>query len=165
MKKYGFVCLIALVVVGADQITKALIQAEFRLWEQVPIIPHFFSLTYIRNPGAAFGLLAQAPEAFRVPFFTIVPLLALGMLGYLIRQTAFHQKWNLVALSLILGGALGNLIDRFTAGSVVDFLLFYWDRYHFPAFNVADSSICIGVTLLVWELYREEYRARRKGKV
>lgn len=114
------------------------------------MIRDFFSLTYVRNTGAAFGFLAAANPSFRVPFFLIVPIVAMVVLGFLYRDLPQTAKWRAMALGLVSGGAIGNLIDRVRLGYVVDFLDFHYSNsYYFPAFNVADTAICIGVTILL----------------
>jgi signal peptidase II len=143
-----------------DQLTKGMILQHFRLGESIPVLSGFFNLTYVRNTGAAFGFLAQADPTFRIPFFVIVPVLALLVIGYVFRRIPANDVKLSVALALVMGGALGNLIDRAAYGYVVDFLDFHWHyTYHFPAFNVADSSICIGVGILMLDLFTKEERS------
>jgi signal peptidase II len=151
--KYRALFWITPVVIALDQFTKYLIKDNFPLGKTVPIVPGFFSLTYIRNTGAAFGIFAEAHPAFRVPFFVIVPILALFAIGYIFNKIDPSDLKLSSALSLVIGGAIGNLADRVFLGFVVDFLDFHW-RYqnHFPAFNVADSAICVGVGVLMLEL-------------
>lgn len=123
---------------------------HFEYGESVVMIRDFFSLTYVRNTGAAFGFLATANPSFRVPFFLIVPIIAMVVLGFLYRDLPQNAKWRATALGLVSGGAIGNLIDRVRLGYVVDFLDFHFKTdYYFPAFNVADSAICIGVGILL----------------
>lgn len=148
------------VTVLLDQLTKGMVLARFRLGESVSVVSRVFDLTYVRNPGAAFGMLAHAEPSFRVPFFMIVPLIALVAIGYVFRKLPDRDLKLATALSLVVGGAIGNLLDRLLRGYVVDFLDFHWDgRYHFPAFNVADSAICTGVGLLMLDLMLKD-RAR-----
>jgi signal peptidase II len=137
-------------VVGLDQLTKAYIYTHYRLYESTNVIPSFFNITYARNLGAAFSFLASAQSSFRQPFFLLVPVLAMTAIIWILRSTLESQKVQVLSLSLIFGGALGNYIDRLRFGYVVDFLDFHWrEVYHFAAFNVADSCICIGVGLLL----------------
>jgi signal peptidase II len=127
------------------------------------MIMGFFNLTYVQNKGAAFGLLSQADPSFRVPFFVIIPFIALGSIAYVFRKLPARDLKLAVALSLIISGALGNLMDRMRLGYVVDFLDFHWQwLYHFPSFNVADSAICIGVGLVMLDLFTEESTQREK---
>lgn len=150
--------LICLTLVGGgtiilDQVTKFYIQHAIRLNESVIVIQNFFSLTYIRNPGAAFGFFADQSAAFRSVFFLIISLLALSLLLFFFAQTPKEETASLSAISLLFGGAVGNLIDRLRLGEVVDFLDFYLGRFHWPAFNVADSAITIGISLLMFHLF------------
>jgi len=132
-------------VVILDQATKLLVQRAFRLGESLPVLPGFFNLTYVLNPGAAFGLLAGAAAAFRGPFFIAVSVLAIAVICYYHARYARGRPLPTVGLALILGGALGNLIDRLRVGMVIDFLDFYLGAYHWPAFNVADGGVTVGV--------------------
>lgn len=140
---------VASLVVIADQLTKWLVVSHFALYESRVIISGFFNLTYLRNTGAAFSLLADANPAWRSYFFIGVAIGALVFVGFAFRE--YRQKGLLFAFSfaLVAGGAVGNLIDRVRSGSVVDFLDFYVSSYHWPAFNVADSAIVIGVGLFM----------------
>ncbi len=136
-----------------DQWTKHLIVQSFHLGESVPVVSEYFNLTYVRNTGAAFGLFAHSDPSFRVPFFIMIPLLALIVIGVIFRKIPNEDRKLSIALSMVIGGAVGNLIDRLHFGYVVDFLDFHWkQQYHFPAFNVADSAICVGVALLTLDL-------------
>jgi signal peptidase II len=152
-RKYILLATLSSFVLILDQITKWMIVDRFRYGESIPVIMNFFSLTYIRNTGAAFGILASANPAFRIPFFVIVPLVALVSIGMIFRKLPENEVKLSSALSLVIGGAIGNLVDRVTLSYVVDFLDFHWKfQYHFPAFNVADSAICVGVAVLMWDL-------------
>jgi signal peptidase II len=151
--KYIILISLTSLVAVLDQLTKVIVTERFRLGENLAIISGFFDLTYIRNTGAAFGLLANAEPAFRIPFFILVPLLALSAIGYIFKKIPDSNVKLSVALSLVIGGAIGNLIDRIRLGYVIDFLLFHWRyEYQYPAFNVADSAICIGVGILMLDL-------------
>jgi len=149
MKKVAFVSLVSGGVIALDQITKSYIRLEMPLYYNVPVISGLFSITHARNPGGAFSLFASASNAVRVPFFLVAAVAAIGVLLYFMRQIPADQRWLLFAVSSVLGGALGNLIDRVAFGHVTDFLLFYWHQYQWPAFNVADSFITIGVGILI----------------
>lgn len=141
-------------VVVLDQLIKWQIVERFRLGESLHIVPSYFSLTYIRNTGAAFGLFAHADPAFRIPFFIIVPTVALLAIAYAFKRIAATDIKLSFALSLIVGGAIGNLIDRVFLGYVVDFFLFHWRyQYYFPAFNIADAAICVGVGILMVDVF------------
>lgn len=139
-------------IIISDQITKGLVQQKFFLGESVPVIPNFFHLTYVRNPGAAFGMLAYAPDYIRTPLFFALPVLACFWLLYLIWTTRNTNFLHCLAYSLIFSGAVGNLIDRFTMNYVVDFFDFFWRTHHFAAFNIADSAISIAAMLLIVDL-------------
>ena len=148
--KYRWVSMIVAAVIVLDQFTKYVVLQRFSLHESVPVIPGFFNLTYVRNPGAAFGILAGAHGAWRTVFFITVSLVALAVIITLVRKT--HDRLPLVAFALIGGGAVGNLIDRVRSGEVVDFIEWYYRSYHWPAFNIADSAISVGVALLAVDM-------------
>ena len=143
-----FISLIILVVV-LDQTSKFWIVSNFTLYESLPVVPGFFSLTYLTNTGAAFGILAGQPAVWRQMFFVGVSVVALVAIGFLYRRLREDSVWYEISLGLVAGGALGNLIDRLRLGSVVDFLDVYIDVHHWPAFNVADSAITVGVTIFM----------------
>lgn len=138
-----FICIIV------DQLTKLWIVSVFMLYESVEVIPGFFNLVYVVNKGAAFSMLADVESPWRHYFFVVVGVAAMIGLTVVYYQTRKQSKIYGVALALICGGAAGNLIDRVRFGYVVDFLDFYVRSYHWPAFNVADSSICVGVGLFL----------------
>lgn len=138
----------------ADQLTKFIVDRTMPLYHSIPVIDNFLNLTYIRNTGAAFGILAGSAAAFRLPFLMIFSLLAIGFIIVMLRRLPERETGLITALAFILGGAIGNLIDRFAYGEVIDFLDFYWANYHWPAFNVADSFITIGVTITVYYLIK-----------
>lgn len=156
--KYFILFVLTPIVILIDQWTKNLITHHFELGQTQSLISDFFNLTYVRNTGAAFGMLRDAHPSFRVPFFMIVPMIALIVIGYVFYQLPAKDKKLSTAFSLVVGGAIGNLIDRIHYGYVVDFLDFHWKYlYHFPAFNVADSAICVGVAILMVDLaFRQE---------
>jgi signal peptidase II len=137
-------------VLVLDQVSKAVVSATLKMYEIRPVIQGFFNLTRVHNTGAAFGLLAAS--ALRTGFFLAVSLVAMGVVLWMLYRLPPGQKVELVALSLILGGALGNVFDRVRLGEVVDFIDVYYRSYHWPAFNVADSAISIGVILLLYRL-------------
>ena len=146
--------LIGLVLV-LDQATKLYVHTTFALHETRPVIDNHFAFTYVRNSGAAFGLLAGHNSTFRRLFFPIVTAVAVvALVVYFTRVPAdyTYTRWG---IGLIIGGALGNGIDRLWLGQVIDFIDVYWYAYHWPAFNIADSAICIGVGLLLLEAFRQ----------
>jgi signal peptidase II len=155
--KYFILAFLTLLVFALDQLTKRAILLSFHLGETKPILSGFFNLTYVRNTGAAFGILHDANPTFRIPFFILVPIAALGAIALVFRKLP-KNDWKLSsALSMVIGGAIGNLVDRLQLGYVVDFLDFHWNYgYHFPAFNVADSAICVGVAILITDLVLQD---------
>lgn len=152
-KKYFILTGVVIAVALLDQWTKLAVTEHFRPYETMSLISGFFSLTFVKNTGAAFGILATAHPGFRIPFFTIVPVIALLAISYIFRKLPDTDLKLSSALSLVMGGAIGNLIDRLRLGYVIDFLDFHWRyQYHFPAFNVADAAICLGVGVLMLDL-------------
>jgi signal peptidase II len=150
---------LAAVVVALDQWSKFAVLARFRETERLPVIENFFDLTLYYNTGAAFSFLAGA-GGWQRWFFTIFGLLACVFIIYLLRQST-QMKLFSFGLAMILGGAFGNIIDRFVHGKVVDFLLFYQHPYYFPAFNLADSAITLGAICLITD---EILRWRRSSR-
>jgi signal peptidase II len=132
-------------ILALDQVTKALVLAHLPLGGSIAITPGLLSLTHVQNPGGAFGFLAGMSPELRGLLFIAVSLLAAGLILYFYWQTPANQRFLAVSLALVLGGALGNLMDRLRFGMVVDFLDFYIRDMHWPAFNVADSAITVGV--------------------
>ncbi len=147
--RYLILGLVTTIAVLFDQATKIHIMQTMRLHESIPVIDGFFNLTYIRNPGAAFGLLASTGPVFRTIFFGLASLFALGLLATIFFRLQHDDRAGQLSVAAILGGALGNLIDRIRYGEVIDFLDFYVGAYHWPAFNVADAAISVGVFFLV----------------
>ncbi|MEZ5564466.1 MAG: signal peptidase II [Gammaproteobacteria bacterium] len=152
--------LVTALVVIFDQYTKRLIMATFELFDRLPVLP-FFDIVRLHNTGAAFSFLANA-SGWQNWFFTIVAVtISAIILWWLFRQPAGRVVMPL-GLALVLGGAIGNLIDRLQHGYVVDFILVYYDRWAFPAFNIADSAITVGVALLLIDgFFLERNRARQ----
>ncbi|MEJ2691005.1 MAG: signal peptidase II [Deltaproteobacteria bacterium] len=140
---------IAAGVVALDQLTKLWVVSSFHLYESREVIPGFFHLTYLTNTGAAFGFLAGKQNALRQVFFVGIAVAALLAMAYFYRTLKDRSMLYTVAIGLICGGAVGNLIDRLRLSSVMDFLDFFIGRYHWPAFNVADSAITTGVVLFL----------------
>ena len=147
--RYLILALISLSTVALDQISKVQIMQTMRLHESIPVVSGFFSLTYIRNPGAAFGLLASSGQTFRLIFFGLTSVFALGLLGMIFYRLRQDDWVGQLSIAGILGGAIGNLLDRVRFGEVIDFLDFYVNGYHWPAFNVADAAISVGVFFLI----------------
>ncbi len=159
--------LIPILVVGLtlDQVTKLLISHHLPLGGQVALIPGLLNLVDIHNRGAAFGLLSSWGSEFPWLFFMATTILVLGVLGVLLWRLPDDHRITALGYSLILTGALGNLIDRVRLGEVVDFIDVYYGHYHWPAFNVADSLVCVGAAVLVWVIIREEKPANASNPV
>lgn len=138
-----------------DQGTKFYVHATFTLHESRPVFANFFDITYVQNPGAAFGFLARRSPSFLRVFFPGVTVLAVAaLMGYFLVVPPQRLR-TLCGICLISGGAIGNGIDRLWLGKVIDFLDVHWYAYHWPAFNVADSAICVGVGLLLLDAFRQ----------
>jgi signal peptidase II len=150
---------IAGAIVALDQATKALVRSRFELHESIEIIPGFFNLTRVHNYGAAFGLMNAADFPFKTVVLSIVAAVALLALTVYASTLPGEQVLARVGLALIVGGAGGNLIDRLSAGFVVDFVDVYWRDWHFWAFNVADAAITVGVAFMILDLL--DVRTRR----
>jgi len=161
MSRYKFFAIVSTLVVVFDQASKLHIDYHFDLYESYPIIRGLFSLTYIRNKGAAFGILADS--SFRVPFFIFISILAILAILWFLRQRHDVQRLGNFGLALVFSGAIGNLIDRVRLGEVIDFIDVYWRQYHWPAFNVADSAITVGVAFLLLEMWTERDAPEREN--
>jgi signal peptidase II len=138
----------------ADQLTKFIVDQTLPRNQSIPVIDNLFSLTYIRNTGAAFGILAGSTAGFRLPFLVLFSLVAIIFIFMMLKRLPDKETGLITALSFILGGAIGNLVDRIIYGEVIDFLDFYWSSYHWPAFNLADSFITVGVSITIYYLIR-----------
>jgi signal peptidase II len=149
MSKYGIVFAVAAGVLLLDQLTKWYVREAVGLYESIPVIDSFFHITHVRNKGGAFSLFAGASDAVRLPFFLGVAMVAIVVLTYMVRRINPGDVILLLAFGCILGGAMGNFVDRALAGEVTDFLDVHWRGYHWPAFNVADSAISVGMVVLV----------------
>jgi signal peptidase II len=147
--------LVALIVVVLDQGTKAIVQTSMQLHQSIRLTP-FVDLVYLRNPGAAFSLLRDAPAFFRLPLFVGVTIVVAGALVTYLRSTPPEQTWIITALGAILGGAVGNLICRVRYGEVVDFVFLHWGDWYWPAFNVADSAISVGAVVILIASFRRD---------
>ena len=156
-KKFLTLIIIALVVLVADQATKYLITAFFPLHGGVEIVPGFANLVHARNPGAAWGILADSTSSLRRLFLVLVSIAALTGIIWIVVASNRIDSLLLIALSCFFGGALGNLVDRVRFGEVIDFVDVYVGNLHWPAFNVADASLCVGTALFfVHFLLRKE---------
>ena len=148
----AFYLLIALVVVLLDRWTKHIVAKRISLYSHIQVIPGFFSLTHTENTGAAFSLFADSNAHWKTAMLIVFSMIALIVVSVLLWKNHHAHVATGIGLSLIMGGALGNLWDRLARGRVVDFLLFYVKRYQWPVFNLADSAIVIGAGLLVLEI-------------
>jgi signal peptidase II len=146
--------LTTIIVIGLDQASKYFVNHHLKLWETVKVIPNFFDLTLRYNTGAAYSLLAHESGWQRWFLIGLAIIVSLVIFGWLRRLSA-KEKLEGFALSLILGGAIGNLLDRIMYGHVIDFILWYHKHWEFPAFNIADSAITLGVLLLMLSLYKK----------
>lgn len=150
MRKYHF--LIALLVIALDRVTKIAIARRLSMHDSIPVIPGFFRIIHTENPGAAFGIFADSPSPWKVSMLIGFSIIALLIVSALLWKNSHTLTSTGIGLSLILGGAIGNLWDRVISRHVVDFLLFYIGPHQWPAFNVADSAIVVGAGLLVFEI-------------
>jgi len=158
--KYLFLVTVAIPLIVLDQATKLIIVQTMALHSTFPVIRNFFDIVHARNQGAAFGVLRDS--SIRLPFLIGVSLLAAVIIVIVFRKLRPDQKLSAWGLSLVLSGAVGNLIDRVRFGEVVDFLNVHWYEHYWPAFNVADSAICIGVGLLAIDMILEERRKKKE---
>jgi signal peptidase II len=153
MSKYKIAICVSLLVIAVDQITKILIRSNLALFERVPVLP-FLDITHLRNPGAAFGMLNDLSESMRMPLFVFILVVAFTAIFLFLKKAEGSDRILIFSLSLILGGAIGNSIDRFRLGYVTDFIDFHLigdSKYHWFPFNVADAAITIGVILILFE--------------
>lgn len=153
MSKYRLAACVSICIIVADQITKWIIRSNVALFEKIPLLP-FLDITHLRNRGAAFGILNDLPETIRMPLFLFVLAVAIVVIFVFLKKVEPGDRVLILSLSLILGGAIGNSIDRFRLGYVTDFIDFHWfgdPKYHWPPFNVADSAITIGVILILFD--------------
>jgi len=148
------------IVVVADQLSKLWVLNNMVLHESFPVISGWFNMTSVRNPGAAFGLFSTFSDTVRTSFLVGVTLLALVLLTVFYIKSKPHEGVARLAASMVVGGAIGNLIDRVRFGEVVDFLDVYVGSHHWPAFNIADSAITIGISLFVWSAWMDGKRAQ-----
>ena len=152
-KKYKTLLLIIVGMVFLDQATKLYIDSNMELHQSIQVIKNFFQITYIRNSGAAFGILSGFKSPWLTLFFVLISVVAIGIIMFYYHKTPENQRLTLVSFALIMSGAIGNFIDRVFYGEVIDFLYFHWYQHYWPAFNIADSCITIGVSLLLWDMF------------
>jgi signal peptidase II len=153
--RYRLLLFVGFGLVLLDQAIKWIIQTHLLIHESIHITS-FFNITHVRNKGAAFGLFSSAPDGFRELFFAVISLIAIAVVIILFVKTDQRQTMRCVSLSFILSGAVGNLIDRLRIKEVIDFIDVHVGSYHWPAFNVADSAITVGVIILALQIFFEE---------
>ena len=158
--KYVILVVVSAIVLLVDQATKRYIDRVMDLHASITLVENFFNITYLRNKGAAFGILANS--SYRLPFFILISLVAIAVITLVFSRLRSDQKFTAFSLSLIFSGAVGNLIDRLRLGEVIDFLDAHWYAHHWPAFNIADSAICVGVFLLAIDMFIEEKRQKTR---
>lgn len=144
--------IIAGLVLVMDQATKLFIYHWLPLYDEIVVVPGFFSIVHYHNPGGAFGIFSNTENGFRDIFFLAISILALGLVFYFYRSTPKTHRFLSTGFALIFGGAIGNLVDRFRLGRVIDFLDIYVNGWHWPAFNIADSAISVGIGIFVVHL-------------
>jgi len=149
-RKYQILLIISSIVVMMDQLTKALVVAKIPLYNTIVVIPGFFNLTHLRNPGVAFGLFSGGNSNLQQMLLMGAAICAVCVIFYFYSKTGQEFPLMLIGFSMIVGGAVGNLIDRFRFSGVVDFVEVYVGKYTWPAFNVVDSAICIGVSIFFY---------------
>jgi signal peptidase II len=152
---------LAALIVALDQLSKLVVDHTLRYGQRMDLLP-FFDLTLVYNRGAAFSFLAQG-AGWQRWFLISIAVVAIVFIVWLMRTQAQQSKRLMLALTLVLAGAIGNLIDRLAYGHVVDFLLLYWHPWYYPAFNVADAAISVGAILLIWDEW-QRWRTARKSK-
>jgi len=162
-RKYWILLIVFLGIIALDQSTKLIIQQTLPLHQKVEIISGFFNLIHVRNTGGAFGIFGGEKGPMGSVLFVVASLIAVGILVILFLRVKEHEKTLTFSLALLLSGAIGNLIDRVSYGEVVDFLDFHVSSYHWPAFNIADSAISIGIGLMALELLIKERKKPRKS--
>jgi signal peptidase II len=163
--KYVLFGIANVAVIVADQVSKAVVERHLFLNEFITIVPNFFDIRYIRNTGAAFGIMSRLPDGARLPFLVGVSVLAMALIFYLFVKAEKERIAYVWSLTLVFAGAGGNLIDRIRFGEVRDFLHLHIYNLSWPIFNIADSSITVGIVLLAWQLLIVEPRlSAREGK-
>jgi signal peptidase II len=163
--KYLILAVVSALIVSIDQVTKVYIHTHFQLGEMIQVIQDFFNITYVRNTGAAWGILRNTPDTFRNLFFLSMPPIAMIFIFGILRNLPSSDRLQILALSMIFGGAIGNYVDRLRFGYVIDFLDFHWKNYYtYPAFNVADSAIVSGVTILILIMLRQYAEEQKTAK-
>jgi signal peptidase II len=161
-KKYWVLLFLCIWILSVDQWTKYSIQKRLPLHHTVSVVKGFFNLTHVRNPGGAFGILGGEGGGLSSSLFVLVSLIAIGIIIFFFFKTREDEEILSLAFSMVLSGAIGNLIDRFRIGEVIDFFDFQISSFHWPAFNIADSAITIGIGLILVEIFSRDHRKSRK---
>ena len=147
---------LSLLVLVIDQVSKAHFEGSLEMFQQIVVIPDYFSWTLAYNTGAAFSFLADS-AGWQRWLFALIAVVVSAVLVVWLKRLGRSDTWLAIALALILGGALGNLYDRIVYGHVVDFILVHWqNRWYFPAFNFADSAICVGAVMLALDMFKSK---------
>ncbi len=163
-KKYVILLGLSVLLIALDQIVKMYVHTHYMLGDSTPVIPGYFNITYVRNFGAAFGFLAESHPTFREMFFLAMPPIALIVILLILRSVRDDDFPQIMALSAVFGGAIGNYIDRLRFRYVIDFLDFHWQSvYSWPAFNIADSAIVCGVGVLLALMLFEKKETEAKA--
>jgi len=160
-RKYWVLLILCVWTLSFDQWTKHMVQKSLPFHQTVAVVPGFFNLTHVRNPGGAFGIFGGEKGGLGSLLFVVVSLLAIGILLVLMLRVREGEEIYSLSYSLVLSGAIGNLIDRLQYGEVIDFLDFHLFSIHWPAFNIADSAICIGIGLMAFELLAQDRKKAR----
>ena len=162
-RKYWVLLIVAIWIISVDQWTKSTVMEKLPLHQSIKVVEGFFSLTHVRNTGGAFGIFGGARGGLGSVLFLVVSLVAIGCIFILFFRLRDGDKHLSLSYSLILSGAIGNLIDRVRYGEVVDFLDFYISSFHWPAFNIADSAICVGIALMALELLLYDHKKKKSS--
>jgi signal peptidase II len=162
-RKYWVLLIFCVSIISFDQWTKFAVEQRLALYQRVEVIHGFFNLTHVRNSGGAFGILSGEKGGAGSLLFVLVSLVAIGSLLFFFFRLKEHEGTLALSFSLVLGGAIGNLIDRFRYSEVVDFLDFHLFSFHWPAFNIADSAICIGIGLMALELLVHDPKRKKSS--
>jgi signal peptidase II len=163
-RKYWVLLIFCFGILVLDQWTKSLIIQKLLLYQKVEVIQGFFNIVHVRNTGGAFGIFGGDKGGLGSILFVVVSLIAIGVIIFLFIKIKENEKTLALSFSLILSGAIGNLIDRLRYGEVIDFLDFYLSSTHWPTFNVADSAICIGIGLMALELLKRDHKEGNKSR-
>lgn len=155
-KKYLILITLAGFIIAFDQLMKMYIHTQYQLGESHIIIKDFFNFTYVRNTGAAFGIFHDANEILRNIIFLSLPPIAVTIILMILRTIRDNDYVQICALSGVFGGAIGNYIDRVRFGYVIDFLDVHYKQHSWPAFNIADSTIVVGICVMMWLMFKEE---------